>query len=158
MVGVSRELVLIHELSDEMHLDGYSTIRVKDIKRYRTLDDYDYFANRALRLRKQTPRPLRNISLSGFPSLIRSLRSRFPLFVIHEEAVDDQICFIGKASKMTKRSIILKEMDPGAKWEGMRNHRLRNITRIGFGGNYEQALWMVFKAERRGHTSASKPN
>jgi len=145
VVGTSEKFVLLHVLDPNMYLNGYSAIRVDDIKRYRVLEDNDFFANKALELREQFPKPLQKLSLFDLRSLIETANRLYPIITIHREKMDNTVCFIGKVAKLTDKTLSLYEISPSAKWERTRRYYFRDITKVDFGGGYEEALWLVAK-------------
>ena len=62
--------------------------------------------------------------------------------------MDDDVCFIGKVAKLTDKTVTLEEIDPAARWEGVRRFRFADITQVGFGGAYEESLWLVAEDEK----------
>ena len=75
--------------------------------------------------------------------LLLSANLIFPLVTIHRERVDPDICEIGRVVWADKRYLSLREIDPHAKWEQQRQYRLSEITRVDFGGAYEEALHFI---------------
>jgi hypothetical protein len=144
VVGVSELFVMLHALDpDYINLNGYIVLRAEDIHRYRIRDDYEFFLNRALKLKGIQPVPQPEIDLSSFPTLLASANAHFPLVTIHREIMDAEICFIGRVQKLTDKTVTLEEISPAAKWERTRRYNFKDITRIDFGGGYEEALALV---------------
>jgi len=143
VVGVSDEFVILQHLNDEMFLDGYDVMPVSNITRYRVLDDNDHFADRALKVRGQTPRHQLHIDLRDVHTLFESIAESFPLITIHREIIDPSVCNIGKLHKTTEKTVVLDEINPSAVWNGQYRYHFKAITRISFGGCYETALWLV---------------
>lgn len=148
VVGTSEKFVLLHVLDPNMYLNGYTAIRVDDVKRYRVLEDNDFFANKALELRKQFPQPLKKLNLSDLRSLIETANRLYPIITIHREKMNNKVCFIGKAAKLTDKTVTLYEISPAAKWNITRRYNFRDITKVDFGGGYEGALWLVAKKRK----------
>ena len=143
VVGVSDRFVLLQRVSDDMFLNGYEVLIVSNITKYRVLDDNDHFADRALKVRSQTPNHQPDINLKDFHTLFESIARTFPLITIHREIVDPSVCNIGKPHNMTEKTIVLDEIDASAAWYGQFRYHFKSITRISFGGCYESALWLV---------------
>lgn len=143
-VGISNQFVLIHILDNNIYLNGYSALRIKDIKLCKTLSDSKYFANKAIQLMKKKPLPQPKIILDDITSIIESVNKQYPLLAVHCEDIINDACNIGKVLKITNKTVMLKEIDTCAFWcENNSRFRLKDITRIDFGGAYEDALWMV---------------
>ena len=68
----------------------------------------------------------------------------FPLVAIHTEEEDPEVCFIGRVLGVTQRRLRLVEINTDATWESEpTEYRLDAITRVDFGGGYEDALHIV---------------
>lgn len=154
VVGVGLQFVLLHILDDNMILNGYSAIRLSDIRGSRHLADKDRFAERALELRRLGPIPLPSISLDSLPELLITGDQNFPMITIHREKMSTETCYIGKIAKLTDKTLMLDEIDTSAKWSRMRRYRLADITRVDIGGLYEEALLLV--AESRTQNSSRR--
>ena len=144
VVGVSECFVMLHLLDPNfVNLNGYIVLRSDDVRRYRVRDDNDFFLNRALKLKGIRPALPAAIDLTSFGTLLESANKQFPLLTIHRELMDPDICFIGQVEKLTDKTVTLKEIDPGARWERVRRYNFRDITRVEFGGGYEDSLALV---------------
>ncbi|HEX8372724.1 MAG TPA: hypothetical protein VF585_08090 [Chthoniobacterales bacterium] len=148
VVGVSELFVMLHALdSNYINLNGYSVVRRSDIRRYRIRDDFEFFLNRALKLKGNLPAPQPNIDLSSFATLLETANASFPLITLHLEIMYSDLCFIGRVQKLTAKTVVLKEINPAAKWERTRRYNYKDITRVDFGGGYEEALALVAEHE-----------
>ena len=68
----------------------------------------------------------------------------FPLVTIHREKVEPDICEIGRVVQVRDGRVSLLEINPDATWNAEpKQYRLRDITRVDFGGDYEEALGLV---------------
>lgn len=143
VVGAGADLILLQALDPNLYLNGYSVIRVADIDQFRELDDHDSFAHRALKLRNISPTPLPAVSLESIETALRSAAELYPLLSIHCEQIDNEVCFIGQLESLTETDLTLKLIDPGANWDETKTFDLLDITKIDFGGAYEDALWLV---------------
>lgn len=76
--------------------------------------------------------------------LIRSIPVDQDLISVHREVVEPDTCYVGRIVDFDQETLSLFTIDPGANWvaEPMRI-RLEDITRIDFGGAYEDALSLV---------------
>lgn len=145
VVGMGPEFIIIHNFDQEnVMLKGYAVIRIEDIGKYTVFDDEECFFLKALQLRKQIPRPVPNIKLTDYYELFHSIDiNQYPLIAIEREKLDDTICFIGKIFKITKNTITLKKIGSNGRWIDKGRYNLFDITKIGFGGGYVEALWLV---------------
>ncbi|MEO6906784.1 MAG: hypothetical protein ABI210_02740 [Abditibacteriaceae bacterium] len=150
VVGMSELFLMLHLVDPEyINLNGYVVLRMDDIRRYRVRDDKDFFLNRAFKLKGVNSVPQPEIDLSSFPSLLSTANLAYPLINIQREIMDPDICFIGQLEKMTDKTVTLKEIDPAARWERIRRYRFEDITRIQFGGGYEESLALVAAYESK---------
>jgi hypothetical protein len=148
VVGLSEKLVLLHLLDRSLFLDGYSAVPLRHVETARVLDDHDSFADRALRLRGERPLAQPKVLLHDLASLLSSADGLFPLVTIHAERLHADECYIGRARRMTRTAVELREIDPAARWGRIESYKFRDITRVDFGGRYEDALWQVSEHER----------
>ena len=76
--------------------------------------------------------------------LLLSASRLFPVVTIHIEKVDPDVCYIGRIVDLNKDHVALLEIGPDACWDKKpTSYRLREITRVDFGGQYEEALHLV---------------
>jgi hypothetical protein len=149
VVSVSDDLVLVHRLSDAIHLDGYGVLRTGDVTQFESRPRYGSFYQRALTVRRERPKLPRGIELASMGSAIESASSAFPLFTLHREAISRDTCAIGRLRTVTANTIILRCLTPMAKWDGeYPRYRLSDITLLEFGGQYEDALARVARVRR----------
>jgi len=143
VTDLSLLFVVLQEVSPEIMLDGYRVLRIADI----TDADVAYrsrpFVEKALALRGQVPCPLTGIDLSSVATVLLSANTLFPLVMIHRERIYRDSCWIGQVSSLTTKTVTLRKIDTTAAWYGETRYRLRDITRIEFGGRYEEALALV---------------
>ena len=54
------------------------------------------------------------------------------------------MCWIGRVQGVNRARVSLLEMSPDASWEdNPEEYRIKEITRVNFGGDYENALHLV---------------
>ncbi len=149
VMKVGSGIVLLHLLDEGIRLDGYSIIRLTDITKVEVPAPRSTFYHEALRIRGQRAQTPRAIVLSDLGAAITSAGRRFPLVTVHPERKDKGICWIGKPLVIARGVLVLSYIDPGAVWDGEQRCRLRDITKVDFGGAYETALAEVAKARAR---------
>ena len=152
VLAYSDILTLLNLFDPDFYLNGYTVIRNDDVRRYRILDEPSSFINRALKLKRIRPQPKPMVSIESMPELLSSANEGFPLITIHREKISDEVCYIGRLDKMTEKTFTLYEIDPDAEWEGVHRYRFSDITRVDFGGGYEEALALVAKRYGRKQT------
>lgn len=66
------------------------------------------------------------------------------MVTIHREGVDPDVCRIGRVVGINGGRVWLQEINPDATWDATPlPYPLAEITRITFGGDYENALHLV---------------
>jgi len=125
---------------DTFTLNGYSVLQNKDVRHYRVFNKREFWQNRAVRHFKLTPLRPAGISLASVPLLIGSIGERSPLITIHPERKKPDICYIGLLLSMSPKMFIIDELDQNAEWSGPRRLKFSDVTRVDFGGGYEEAL------------------
>jgi len=150
VVDVGPQFFLLTLLSDRIWFDGFECFRVKDIRDLKP-DPYAPFAEAALRKRgERRPRKPR-VSVASLEELLLSACRTFPLVTIHREQVDPDVCWIGRVLGVDRNRVSLLEIGPDAKWdEKPTEFTLSEITRVNFGGEYEDALHLVGGDPARG--------
>ena len=141
VVDFSDNLILFHVVNmDAFQLNGYTVIRIENVKEYRAFDKAEFWQNRAVRRFRLKPvRPV-GILLSSFPELLGSISKRYPLITLHPEKTKPSLCYIGPLLSMAKATVTIDDLDCNAEWSGPRHLKFSDITRVDFGGGYEKAL------------------
>jgi hypothetical protein len=149
--AVGDELLLLALISDEIWFNGFAVLRLADISELESPHEYADFVEEALRLRDESVAAAPAVSLADLGSAIRTAGRLFPVVVIHREEVEPEICRIGRVVKVTKESVTILEIGPDAEWEAEPSTwALDEITRVDFGGGYEEALALVGGAPEPG--------
>ncbi len=82
--------------------------------------------------------------VSSLAELLLTANRAFPLVTIHREKVDRSACWIGRVVDVGKARVTLLEIGPDATWDDrLETYRLSEITRVDFGGDYEDALHLI---------------
>lgn len=150
VVGLSETFVLLQLWEPSvMALNGYLALPLREVMSARVLNEYDSFPDRALKVKGMRPQPQPDILLLDFPGLLSSADSHFPLITIHVGYLHPDACFVGRVERLTNKSVRLHELTPAARWGDTIKYRFKDITRVEFGGGYEDALWRVNQAERQ---------
>lgn len=145
VVATSPHWFLLAVLSDQITLNGWSALRHKDVQAVTVYPEEDCFEVQALQARKQWP-PIapEGIDLSTAPDLIRSAWNVVPMIAIHREFERPDVCWIGNATNLTDSRLSLLEVNVAGGWARKpRRFDVNDITRLDFGGGYEEALSLV---------------
>jgi hypothetical protein len=142
VLAVSDNWVLLHEFdTTAMTFGGYQLCRMVDITK---VEWHGSFLGRAAERLGQNAVPLPEIDLSSLPAFFASIPAEsFPLVSVHREKKYPDSCWIGKITKIGKRGVTLQDIDVEAVWGVLATYRYSEITRVDFGGGYENALWML---------------
>ena len=143
VLDYSEELTIINVLTDDYFLNGYTVIRNKDITKHDVYCNPEYFLCRALKLKGMVPDPLPSVDLTNWQTLLTTANSLFSLITIRREKVSPNTCNIGKISRFGKKHFHLYEIDTVALWDQEEKYRFKDLTKVDFGGGYEDALWRV---------------
>jgi hypothetical protein len=144
ILDMGPEFFLLGVVDNDVRFNGFLCAPISDIKKLRVPAPYAEFIVAALRKRGGSIDKKPNIKLDSLPELLRSANRLFPLVTINRERVRPGVCEIGRVVEISKSHLFLREIDPGAVWEGKATKiRLRDITQVEFGGAYEEALHLV---------------
>jgi hypothetical protein len=142
--ALGEELLLLALISDDIWFNGFAVVRIADISELESPHDYAEFVEEALRMREESVTTAPAVSLADIGSAVRTAGRLFPVVVIHREEVEPETCRIGRVVKVTKDSVTILEIGPDAEWEAEPSTwALAEITRVEFGGGYEEALALV---------------
>ncbi len=147
LLDASRELLLLQVISDQINLNGYQVIRRKDISHIERSAPHREFIMKALEIRDQIPSHPGIINIESMTSALKTVSRLSPLVTLHQEITDPSVCWIGRLNKVDDDLAYLQCITPEATLESCHDtYDIERITRIDFGGAYEDALWQVHKA------------
>ena len=143
VLDVGPEFFLLALVSDRIWFDGFECFRIADVSQLR-VDPYEQFAKNALKKRGEKWRGKPRVSLKNVHDLLLTAGRAFPLVTIHREEIDPDVCWVGRVLEVTPEVVRLLEIGPDAGWETKpEEYRLKEITHVNFGGDYEDALYLV---------------
>jgi hypothetical protein len=141
-------LILLHLLEwDSFTLNGYIVIRAQDINRQRVFEKKGCWQSKAAKANKLKPIHPR-VSISSLEEAIKSVCKKFPVITVEKELVVRDACWIGKPAVFTAKTVAIHDLDTSAEWAGKIKFKLKDITRLAFGGGYETALALSAKPLR----------
>lgn len=144
VLDVGATLFLIARVADTLHLDGYSVLRIGDVSHVELPYEHEEFVESALRLREESIANRPSIPLDDWPGAIRSASRDHELLSLHSESVEEGACRIGRVRSVREDVIQLIEIDPDADWyDEATGVDIDSLTRMDFGGAYEEALLLV---------------
>jgi hypothetical protein len=143
VLDVGPKFFLLALVSDRIWFDGFECFRVGDVRGLRP-DPHARFAESALRKRRDRLPPKPGVSVRSVEDLLMSAGRLFPLVTLHREAIDPNVCWIGRILGVERSRVSLLEITPDATWEEKpESFRLSEITCVNFAGDYETALHLV---------------
>jgi len=143
VLDVGPQFFLLALVSDRIWFDGFECFRVNDVGDLRP-DPYAPFAEAALKKRGERRPKKPRVRVANVEDLLLSAGKAFLLVTIHREEVDPEVCWIGRVQGVNRGRLSLLEIRPDAVWEDTpEEYRIKEITRVNFGGDYENALHLV---------------
>jgi hypothetical protein len=143
VLDIGPTFILLAVVNDRIHCDGFDCFRISDIFNL-SPDPYAAFVEAAIKKRGEQVPKKPKIDLGGIKELILSAAQAFPLITIHRDEVDTGACWIGRVIGVNRGRLAILEIDPGAQWDSEpTEYRIAEITRVTFGGDYEDALYLV---------------
>jgi hypothetical protein len=144
VLDIGPQFFLLGLIDNNIKFDGFQCPLISDLRQMKVPDPHENFIVEALRRRKQIINRKPDIDLSSLPALLKSANALFPLVSILRERIKPDECVIGRVLNVSEKSFLLHTIDPGAVWEQKPTRfRLRDVTRVEFGGGYEEALHLV---------------
>lgn len=144
VLDIGPEFFLLLLVDDNMRFNGFQCLRLQDVRKLQLPAENAAFVEAALRIRGERVERKPKVSLDNIEELLLTANRLFPVVAIHRENVNPDVCHIGRVVKIEKGKVSLLEIGPDAVWdEEPIDYRLREITRVDFGGGYEEALVLV---------------
>lgn len=137
------EMVLLQLVDDSIRLNGYQILFLEDISDFVHPSPFNDFQKKVLTLRGEKIQ-YPNIHLTELGDLLLDITEAYGLVTLHREEQEDDSCEIGRVLKVDDVSFELEEIGSDARWfDETYEYDLYDITRIEFGGAYEEALLLV---------------
>jgi len=137
--------VLLAKLSAQIDLDGWAAIRTKDIQAVTIYPAEDCFEIKVLQARAQWPTTIpAGLDLSTAADILSSASDTYPMVTVHREFERPDVCWIGAVRRLEAETLSLLEVNVGGGWARKpRRFDVEDISRVEFGGGYEDALLLV---------------
>lgn len=143
IIDANEEMVLLQLVDDSIRLNGYQILFLEDISDFVHPAPFNDFQKKVLELRQeeiQNP----EIALGELNEILLSISEDYGLVTLHREELESDSCEIGRVIKADDVSFELEEIGSDARWfDETYEYDLYDITRIEFGGAYEEALLLV---------------
>ena len=144
VLDIGPQFFLIALVSDGIRPNGFQCYRLSDIRKLQVPDKYARFheavlKRRGIRFPKKPP-----VVVSSLAELLITANRAFPLVTIHREKIASDTCSIGRVVDLGSNRVTLLEIGPDASWDDtLQTYGLSEITRVDFGGDYENALQLI---------------
>ena len=143
VTGIGREWLCLACADSGLKLDGWQLVRLKDIQAVRVDFDPECLEGRVLRARGQWPPPVVDVGLDSGADAIRTVGAR-GMTSLFSEFADPDMCWVGLLDLVDQRTARLQGIDPRGYWDREpRLYDVEDVTRLQFGGGYEESLALV---------------
>lgn len=143
VVGISAKLLLIQVIDGStLQLNGYSALRICDIRSW-SIDKT--FVYQALRLLGRHPVVPTDIELLNWSELLTYAQRKYGLVLIESENKKYGCGYIGSVVKQTTHCITLKQVNTEGQWDKTRKFAFKDITQVTFDDGYTQALSFLLR-------------
>jgi hypothetical protein len=141
VVGLSADWLLLHVVSNQVELNGYLALRREDVV---SVDrDVEPFVERAFELRGDAPEPLVDVALVDARAILTSAQREFPLVSVDLARRSPGTRFIGRVHEIDDDVVTLLLVDTAGEWADAETYAFSDVTAIGFGDRYMEALALV---------------
>lgn len=141
VLALGEKWVALAEL-DGVSLYGWCLLRLKDIQA--VFIDPDSLATKVLQARDQWPPQAVDVSLDDAAAALSSTTEIAPLISIFVEFDRPDIMWLGSVTATNRDRVLFLEVSTLAEWHRKpRIIDLEDVTRIAFGGSYEEGLALV---------------
>jgi len=145
VVARSERWVLLARVSDGIHLDGWTALRIKDIQSVGINPDPACFEVKALQARGEWPPvAVATVELTDIATVVTTAAHSAPMVVIHLEFDRPDVCWIGSVQEVVDGTLSLLEVNVAGGWARKpRQFDLGDLTRVECGDSYMEALRLV---------------
>lgn len=144
-VKQSAEFLCMLNVDEHYTFNGFSLLRLEDIDCISMWKERQEMVQYVL-ARRHLEIPAMHFPIADpevkLPHILALVQNTYPLVTIHREGIDDSVCYVGTIAALKKKSFVLNLLGTAAEWEGTRKFRYSDVTRVDFGGKYEDALWL----------------
>lgn len=144
VVGLSREWLILHRLSDRLTFDGWISVRVQDIQAVTIYPTEDCFEIAALSARGLWPPTSPAPTPKNVVELLTEAKAHASVVAVHREFERPDVAWCGAIRNISSDTLTFLEVNVAGGWgRKPRRFDLDDITRVDFGGGYEEALELV---------------
>jgi hypothetical protein len=144
VVATGERWVALQALTNQIEVDGWVMLRLRDIQAVSIEPDPNCFVIGALRKRGQWPPTAPPVSLNRADALVTSAADAAPLVTVYDEFDAPDGCWIGSVVSVDDKVLRLLDVSAKAVWARKpRTFSPADVTRVEIGGGYEEALHLV---------------
>ena len=134
---------------DWFKTDGYCIFQNKSVNKFRVYDKEDYFLNEVVKFKKIEPKPVPEISIESWATILQTANDNFNLVVVESELIYKNQCNIGKLERINKKDFSLIEISSDATWDNsLEKYEFKHLTKVCFNRAYENMLWEISKIRK----------
>lgn len=143
-VAVGSRWAILARMDDAIRLDGFDALRLSDLTEVRRNFPRRHFYLRGLALKRLRTPGADRYQADSTRSLLRSAQRSHALVTIDRELSADEGADVGSIVAFGSAACSIRLLSPSGTWRAGRTRlRYRDITRVGFGGEYEETLALV---------------
>jgi hypothetical protein len=139
VVGLGTRWALLHVVNDDVAEDGFLATSLEMVAEIEAVDPEQSFFPRVMAMRPPRTRPP-DVDLDDTRGLLQTAQRSFPLLTIQTEQHHPGACYIGRIASLDDDRALFHLVSPAGEWDEEDEYSYESITRIGFGGRYEEAL------------------
>jgi hypothetical protein len=145
ILAFNDEFTLIEEFdNDWFATDGYCVFKNKSVKGFKVYDKDEYFLYEVVKVKKIEPKPVPQISIESWSTILQTVNDNFNLVNIRSELIYKNQCNIGKLAKLGKKTFRLIEIATDASWDEVSTkYKSKHLTKVSFDSAYVNTLWEV---------------
>jgi hypothetical protein len=139
--------IMLHKTTDYLTLDGYATVPAASIVDMWFADEVSAVVERVLARRGESAQPI-EIRLDSARGVLEDVASLVPLVTVFVEHDVPDGPYVGRLASLHHDTFTLRPITPAGDWSDEETFEYSAVTRIDFGGKYEDGLALVAPAER----------
>lgn len=144
VMDVGPKFILLALVDENIRFNGFQCFRLQDVRNLQIPAKYAAFVGEVLRRRRERIPKITRVKVGTLQELLLTASRVFPIVTIHREKVTPHVCHIGRVESVSSSHVSLLEIGSDARWNDTpRRYLTKQITRVDFGGNHEEALTLV---------------
>jgi predicted RNA-binding protein len=143
---VSTDFVVVSVVDDQCHFNGATVLRTEDVTFVRWGSDVLAAWTRVLQESPTAPGSVKYVDLSSWETVVRSVAASERVVTFHREVVDDSVCYIGTNVSVEGECVTADVISVEGTINGRFALRTGDLTKLDFGGGYEQSLWRMVRS------------